>query len=204
MTFPQALFGNGKTAGVDKHGKKNLLPAPAAMPAPVMPEKVEPSKTVAVVETPKPAPVAKAVAMAAAAEDKPVAAKPEPKAEAKIAEPTGEPKAALSARAKVAELKEAKPAPAAKPASIPTVAAGDTKGKGRFALQLSSFQDKSEAEAFAQKFDGERPYLVVSEIPGKGTWYRVRVGDFASSKDAAVGKASFEKKHNVIAYVAQK
>jgi septal ring-binding cell division protein DamX len=203
VTFPQALFGNGKAAGADKHGKKNLLPAPAAMPAPVAPEKPEPSKAVAVLETPNPAPAAKPVVAAAAAEDKPVATKPEPKAEPKAAEPAAEPKVA-PAKAKVAETKENKPAPAAKPASIPTVVAGDSKGKGRFTLQLSSFQDKSEAEAFAQKFEGERPYLVASEIPGKGTWYRVRVGDFASSKDAVAGKASFEKKHNVIAYVAQK
>ena len=100
---------------------------------------------------------------------------------------------------KAAEPKEEKPAP------IPTVAAGgDSKSKGRFALQLSSFQDKAEAEAIAQKFANERPYMIVSEIPGKGTWYRVRVGDYASAKDAIAAKDSFEKKHNVIAYVAQK
>ena len=52
--------------------------------------------------------------------------------------------------------------------------------------------------------EGERPYMVVSEIPGKGTWYRVRVGDYASAKDALAAKLSFEKKHSVIAYVAQK
>ena len=46
--------------------------------------------------------------------------------------------------------------------------------------------------------------MIVSEIPGKGTWYRVRVGDYASAKDAIAAKDSFEKKHNVIAYVAQK
>ncbi len=201
VTFPQALFGNGKVAGADKHGKKNLLPA--AMPAPVAPEKPESVKSVAVLETPKPAPAAKPVAKVAA-EEKALLAKPEPKAEVKTAsESVAEPKPAAKP-AKVAEVKEPKPAPAAKPAGIPTIAAGDSKGKGRFALQLSSFQDKSEAEAFAQKFEGERPYLVVSDIPGKGTWYRVRVGDFASSKDAVAGKASFEKKHNVIAYVAQK
>jgi len=102
---------------------------------------------------------------------------------------------------------ETKPVPAkeAKPAAIPTIAAGgDSKTKGHFTLQLSSFQDKAEAEAFAQKFASEKPYLVVSEIPGKGTWYRVRVGDYATSKDAVAAKESFEKKHNVIAYVAQR
>jgi septal ring-binding cell division protein DamX len=221
VTFPQALFGNGKAAAVDKHGKKNLLQSPAPMPAPLAPEKPEPAKTVAVLEPTKAAPAAPRPSTPAtqATEARPVAekapskatAKAEARAEAQPAEPAPEAKPVATAKPKVVlEPKEAKPAPAAVakaiglPTSIPTVAAGDTKGKGHFSLQLSSFQDKAEAEAFAQKFEGERPYLVVSEIPGKGTWYRVRVGDFATSKDAVAGKASFEKKHNVIAYVAQK
>jgi DedD protein len=202
VTFPQALFGNGGKAGaVDKHGKKNLLQAPAPTPAPAaaVTDKPEAAKTVALVETAKPAPVTSKPAAVPVAEPKPVAAKPEPKPEAKVAETASEPEPAeTAAKPKPAEAKETKPV------AIPTVAAGETKGKARFSLQLSSFQDKSEAEAFAQKFEGERPYMVVSEIPGKGTWYRVRVGDYASSKDAVAAKQSFEKKHNVIAYVAQK
>jgi septal ring-binding cell division protein DamX len=134
-----------------------------------------------------------------ATEAKPAPAKLDPKAEAKVAETASEPKPVEnSAKAKAAEAKEDKPA------AIPTIAAGESKGKTRYALQLSSFQDKGEAEAFAQKFEGERPYLVVSDIPGKGTWFRVRVGDYATSKDAVAAKQSFEKKHNVIAYVSQK
>ena len=92
-----------------------------------------------------------------------------------------------------------------KPVVIPTIAANsDSKSKAHFTLQLSSFQDKNEAEAFARKFEGERPYLVLSEIPGKGTWYRVRVGDYSTAKDAVTAKQLFERKHSVIAYVAQR
>ena len=91
------------------------------------------------------------------------------------------------------------PAPA-----IGAAATDSAKGKVHFTLQLSSFQNRGEAEAFAAKFGSEKTYLVVSEIPGKGTWYRVRVGDFATAKDAIGGKLAFEKKHGVIAYVAQK
>ena len=40
-----------------------------------------------------------------------------------------------------------------------------------------------------------------TEIPGRGLWYRVRVGDYVSAKDAIAAKAGFEKQHNVIAYV---
>ncbi len=202
VTFPQALFGNvGKAT--DKHGKKPLLaasaPNPASEVAPV--EKSQPVKSVAVaVPEAKPAQAKTAPISALSAEGTLPSAKAEAKPEAKVAaQPAAEPKTAENApKTKPAEDK------AAKPVAIPTIAAGDGKGKSRFALQLSSFQDKSEAEAFAQKFDGERPYLVASEIPGKGTWYRVRVGDYATPKDALAAKQSFEKKHNVIAYVAQK
>jgi septal ring-binding cell division protein DamX len=129
----------------------------------------------------------------------PVAAKPESKPAPVAAAPAEKSPEPAPAKAKPAEVKESKPA------TIPTIAASvDSKSKGHFALQLSSFQDKSEAQTFAQKFDGERPYLIVSEIPGKGTWYRVRVGDYPTSKDAAAAKQAFEKRHNVIAYVAQK
>lgn len=193
-TLPQALFGtNGKT-GAEKPGKKGAVPAPAvvdngaapAKPAPAAAKAAEPTaKTPAEA---KPAP-AKAEPAAAPAEAKQPEAAP-----AKVAAAAPKP-----AAAKPVEAKEAKPVP------IPTIAAGgESKGKGRFALQLSSFQDKAEAEAFAQKFSGERPYMVMSEIPGKGIWYRVRVGDYASPKDALVAKEAFEKKHSVIAYVAQK
>jgi len=203
VTFPQALFGNGgKTASADKHGKKTLLTtsAPVATPVPVAAEKVETVKPVALVEGPKVSAQNKPALADETVEAKPAPGKPEAKSDAKP-----EPKVAAESKPaqapskpKIAETNETKPI------AIPTLAAGESKGKARFALQLSSFQTKVEAETFAQKFDGERPYLVVSEIPEKGTWYRVRVGDYASAKEALVAKQSFEKKHNVIAYVAQK
>lgn len=194
VTFPQALFGTGNKSSADKHAKKGSLAAPAAE------DESASRKSLALAKPSESSPPAPA-ALPPVAESKPaptkLATKPESKpavtvVQAKPAEP-------VLAKSKPAEVKESKPA------VIPTVAAaGDSKSKGRYSLQLSSFQDKSEAEAFAQKFDGERPYMVVSEIPGKGTWYRVRVGDYASAKDAVAAKQSFEKKHSVIAYVAQK
>jgi len=100
-------------------------------------------------------------------------------------------------------------APAA-PAKIPAVAtAPSSKGgvtaaqahKG-FLLQLSSFQDRSEADAFARRFASESAYVVPTDVPGKGTVYRVRVGSYANLKEAAAAKTNFEQTHNVIAYVA--
>ena len=113
----------------------------------------------------------------------------------------------------------AKSEPAAKPAARPTEAAKpagaparkvafatpppsvDPKAKGHFTLQLGSFPDRAEAEAFSQRFTAQGAYVIASEIPGKGIWYRVRVGDYASAKDAIAAKGTFEKQHSVIAYV---
>ncbi len=192
VTFPQALFGPVNKAATDKHVRKNPLFAAGNA------EEDSASHRTLVLAKPGEGVVAAAAPTKAA--DKPAQVKPAAKAEHKP-EVVAEEKSAQPApsKTKQGETKESKPA------IIPVVAAaGDSKSKGRYALQLSSFQDKGEAEAFAQKFDGEHPYIVVSEIPGKGTWYRVRVGDYATAKDALAAKQSFEKKHSVIAYVAQK
>jgi DedD protein len=192
MTFPQTLFGTSHKTGTDKLSKKTT-PATESAPEPV---KAAPAKTEAA-----PAVEGKKAAKLASETD-PKASKTEARAVAVVGDQRTKPETA--SREEPADLKPAPPRES-KPAAIPTIGAGgDAKTKGHFTLQLSSFQDKAEAEAFAQKYASEKPYLVVSDIPGKGTWYRVRVGDYATSKDAIAAKESFEKKHNVIAYVAQR
>jgi cell division protein FtsN len=89
---------------------------------------------------------------------------------------------------------------AASAASKPGVAG--EKGRSRFLLQLSSFQDRAEADTFARRFSAQSAYVVSTEIPGKGTWYRVRVGSYGNLQEASAAKATFEREHNVIAYVA--
>ena len=199
VTFPQALFGAVGKASGEKHAKKNSLPAANSAE-----DEPASNKTLALA---KPGEGTTPALIPPVAEGKPALPKPKAKPEIKPVAAAPEDKATTppASKAKPAEVKDSPPAKDSKPAVIPTVAAaGDSKSKGRYTLQLSSFQDKSEAEAFAHKFEGERPYMVVSEIPGKGTWYRVRVGDYASAKDALAAKQSFEKKHSAIAYVAQK
>jgi DedD protein len=76
---------------------------------------------------------------------------------------------------------------------------GDAKtasdAKVRLTLQLSSFQDKSEAEAFltAMKSAGFQPYLTEADVRSKGTFYRVRLGSFRSLEAANDAKADYEK-----------
>jgi DedD protein len=67
--------------------------------------------------------------------------------------------------------------------------------KVRFTLQLSSFQDRSEAEAFlgSIKSAGFQPYLTEAEVTGKGTFYRVRLGSYRSLEAANDAKSEYEK-----------
>jgi DedD protein len=82
-----------------------------------------------------------------------------------------------------------------------TVAATDAvKTKGKYTLQLSAFPTREEADAFAKRFDGT--FIIPTEVPGKGTWYRVRCGNFGSYQEATAAKASFEKQNKVIALIA--
>ena len=64
-----------------------------------------------------------------------------------------------------------------------------------FTLQVSSFQDKGEAEALLStvRASGFQAYLTSAEVDGKGTFYRVRIGKYGSMDAANDAKAEFEK-----------
>lgn len=74
---------------------------------------------------------------------------------------------------------------------------------GSYSLQLSSFQDRQEAEMFMKKLreSGMKPYMMPANIPGRGVWFRVRLGRFKSWEEALSAKEEFEKKQKMIAYV---
>jgi DedD protein len=183
------LESRGKAVAPEMEDPLALLDKVAAAPlvasepsaAAVAPPTPVAAPTPTPVPTPKPTVAAPKPAPVAALKPTPVAA-PKPTPAAPIADEPAEPAAA---------------SPPAAAAAVTTAAA---KGHGRFTLQLGSFPDRGEAETFAKQF-GDQTYVVPSEIPGRGLWYRVRAGDYGSVKDAIAAKASFEKQHNVIAYV---
>jgi DedD protein len=80
----------------------------------------------------------------------------------------------------------------------------DKKEAARFTLQLSSFQDRAEADAFFEKLRqaGQDPYVTESEVDGQ-TWYRVRLGRYPSYDAAIEAKMDFEKRQHIIAYVTR-
>jgi DedD protein len=80
----------------------------------------------------------------------------------------------------------------------------EKKQTAKFTLQLSSFQDRAEADAFHDKLRkaGHAPYVTQSEVDGQ-TWYRVRLGRYPSYDEAVAAKTEFEKREHVIAYVTR-
>ena len=46
-------------------------------------------------------------------------------------------------------------------------------------------------------------YLVPTTIPGRGVWFRVRLGHYSSWDTALTAKQEFERKQKIIAYVAK-
>lgn len=132
------------------------------------------------------------------------------------AEPTPEP--AAEPEPKLAEVEEpAKPEPEpakAKPALDKKAAKAAKKAaeepapkakRRRFTLQVGSFQDKAEADTFFRGLakTAYDPYMVEADVPGKGKYFRVRVGGYGSFEEAVAAKSEFEQKQHVIAYVTR-
>jgi cell division septation protein DedD len=91
-----------------------------------------------------------------------------------------------------------------KPASDKDKAKHDGK-KGKFTLQISSFQERAEADALLARLGagGYKPYIVTSNVADKGIFFRVRIGEFGSKSDAQDAKSDFEKKEHLLAYVTK-
>jgi cell division septation protein DedD len=110
--------------------------------------------------------------------------------------------------AKLAVTAAARPAlPAAAtiavaPPAPPTPSPPAASARGKYSLVLSSFPERAEAEALAKRFAAQGAYVAIAESPGRASVYRVRVGNYASSQEAAAAKTAFERETKTIAYVA--
>jgi DedD protein len=85
-------------------------------------------------------------------------------------------------------------------AAAPSASAGR---EGGFQLQVSSFRTQGEAQSFADQLRarGHKAYAIEANVPGRGTWYRVRVGPFATQLQAANYRTSFELKEHVVPFI---
>jgi cell division septation protein DedD len=96
-------------------------------------------------------------------------------------------KAALPppARHKISLKKSTREGQAAPPAPKPEAAAAAPQN-ARYTIQVASLKDKAEAQKIVVqlKKKGYPAYRALGKIPGKGVWFRVRVGGYASKTDA--------------------
>lgn len=85
-------------------------------------------------------------------------------------------------------------------AAPPSVGAGHDGG---YQLQVSSFRTQTEANQFSDQLRarGHKAYVVEAHVVGRGTWYRVRVGPFATQHAAAAYRTGFEAKEHVVPFV---
>lgn len=104
--------------------------------------------------------------------------------------------AALKATAKPAKKREAAPAPAA-------VAAPKDAADKRYSVQVASSQDAKDTAALVDKLKdaGYDARVVTAQIPGRGQWYRVWVGNYDNRDDAAMKQAELRVATNMAGFV---
>jgi cell division septation protein DedD len=70
---------------------------------------------------------------------------------------------------------------------------------GDYQIQIASFRDKPEADAYVQelRLRGHRAHAEAAHIPSRGLWYRVRIGPFKDKQKALAYKLDFERKENM-------
>lgn len=75
---------------------------------------------------------------------------------------------------------------------------------GAFTLQLAASQARADADRFAARMreKGYAPYVVESDVPGRGKWYRVRLGRFASREAAVKYLQDLKRETQLEAFVA--
>lgn len=73
-----------------------------------------------------------------------------------------------------------------------------------FTIQVGSYPNPDEAHHWVSQWKqkGYPAFLVSADIPGKGRWYRVRLGGFDSKADAQVYLDQFKQKEGVEAFIA--
>ena len=75
--------------------------------------------------------------------------------------------------------------------------------EGGYQLQVSSFRTQGEAQAFADQLRarGHKAHVVEAHVPSRGTWFRVRIGPFATQHAAAQYRSGFEAREHVVPFV---
>lgn len=131
--------------------------------------------------------------------------KPEPAA--KVAEakpgPPKSPKPEAPAKTADAGAVATRSAPSAAPVASSKASDGMVPN-GPFTLQLGASQNRDDAERMVSRLreKGYAPYIISADVPGKGTFYRVRMGSFPTREAASRYLEDFKRETKTEAFVA--
>jgi len=77
--------------------------------------------------------------------------------------------------------------------------------EGGWQVQVSSFRTQAEGDAFATQLRarGHKAHVQRAEIPGRGTWFRVKIGPFSTQGEAIKYRSSFEAKEKIPGFVVK-
>jgi septal ring-binding cell division protein DamX len=169
---PENRGADDKRAAVNRAGPE---PAPAAAPPP------RPVPSDAVVDSPGGAPSESSV-------------RTEKRSDASPESVTTSPKPATAGKSRVQEA-------IARVEKNPAEPIGP---EGAFTLQLAASQARADADRFAARLreKGYAPYVMESDVPGRGKWYRVRMGRFGSKEAAMKYLQDFRRETQLDAFVA--
>jgi len=97
----------------------------------------------------------------------------------------------------------APPVPVAAPTAPPaTTVAKPAPARGGFVVQVGSTQERFEADRIALKYASRGARVAVADVPGKGRWYRVRLGSFETREAADRYLKEFERSTGAKGFVA--
>ena len=76
-------------------------------------------------------------------------------------------------------------------------------GGGSYAIQVGAYRAADEAARQVKRWQGRgySCYMAVGDVPGKGTWYRVRIGSFDGRDEAKGFLEKFRRREKADAFV---
>ncbi len=105
--------------------------------------------------------------------------------------------------AKAVKPAESMPASKQQPTVKKEVASAAKNTKLRYTLQVASYQEKEMAESDIRRMKqhGYAAFMVASDLPGKGTWYRVRLGSFSTKMSAEKLQRELRSKESIASII---
>ncbi len=128
---------------------------------------------------------------------------PEPATADEKAEEKPEPKEAAPEK-KAPAPESAETEPEAKPAEADGTGDTEEANAARYTLQVASHPNMDSARSHMEKLRkmGLEPHVVAGDIPGKGKFYRVRVGKFQSMDEARSFQSDLTRKNSLSTFVS--